>query len=124
MTKAELQKLKMELEKERDAITNELDSFATKNPVVKGDYQARFPETDQTDTPDEKAHSVTDYEGERAIEQNLEVRLKEINETIQKIDQGTYGICNRCQSPIEGKRLEAIPVARFCLSCAKTARFT
>lgn len=119
MTPSEFEKLKEELEKERDTITSELEKFATRNPVVKGDYRSRFPTTDQSDTSDEKAHSVEEFEKERGVEQNLELRLKEINETLDKIQIGTYGVCNRCRSPIEEKRLKAIPVAQFCVSCAR-----
>ncbi len=122
MTGEELQTLKKDLEKERDLILSELERFTDRNPVVKGDYRARFPKFDSTDTPDEKAHNVTDYEEKRAVEQNLELRLKEINETLNNINRGSFGVCHRCQSPIEEKRLKAIPVARFCLSCAKDTR--
>ncbi len=122
MNPKDLQKLKEELEEEKKKIEAELDSFANKNPVVKGDYQARFPSTDQTDTLDEKAHSVTGYEEERAVEQNLELRLKEIGEALKKIEAGAYGVCVKCQVQIEEKRLAAVPVARFCLSCAKIAK--
>lgn len=122
MDPQDLQRLKKELEEEKIKIEAELESFADKNPVVKGDYQARFPLTDETDTLDVKAHSVTGYEEERAIEQNLEMRLKEINETLKKIEAGTYGICVKCLAPIEEKRLMAVPAARFCFPCAKMAR--
>lgn len=122
MDPQDLQRLKKELEEEKQKIETELDSFANKNPVVKGDYQARFPSTDQTDTLDEKAHGVTGYEEERAVEQNLELRLKEIKEALRKIENGTYGVCAKCQAQIEEKRLAAVPVASFCLTCAKTAR--
>lgn len=123
MTPQELQKLKKNLLEETGLIETELDRFATKNPLVKGDYQTRFPKTDQTDTPDEKAHSVTDYEEERAVEQNLEVRLREIKDTLKKISENSYGVCEKCQAQIQEERLQAISVARFCLNCAKKAQF-
>lgn len=122
MDTQDLKRLKQGLEEEKIKIETELESFANKNPVVRGDYQARFPLTDETDTPDVKAHSVTGYEEERAIEQNLELRLKEIDETLKKIEAGTYGVCAKCLAPIEERRLMAVPAARFCLPCAKTAR--
>ena len=118
MTPSESEKLKEELEKERDIITSELESFATINPVVKGDYKSKFPVTNQSDTSDEKAHNVEEFEKERGVEQSLELRLKEINEALHKINSGIYGVCNRCKSPIEEKRLQAIPVAKLCVSCA------
>ena len=73
-------------DKEKEIIEVELGRFTTKNPVVKGDYRAVFPKSDQSDTLDEQAHSVTEYEQDMEIEQNLELRLREINETLAQID--------------------------------------
>lgn len=121
MTPQELKKLKKELLVEKANIEMVLGEFTTENPLVKGDYKSHFHATDQSDTSDEKAHSVTDSEQERAVEQNLELRLREINETIKKIDEDAYGVCEKCSSPIDVRRLKVIPVAKFCVDCAKKA---
>lgn len=122
MDPKELQKLKESLLKEKEVLETELGRIATKNPNIEGDYRAHFHKSDQSDTLDEKAHSITDYEEERAVEQNLELRLKDINETLKRIDDGKYGNCETCQAPITRKRLEVIPVAKFCMDCAEKAR--
>ena len=122
MTPKEQEKLKEMLLTEKEAIENELSGFASKNPVVKDDWQTHFHKSDSSDTQDEKARDVTDYEEERAVEQNLELRLKEINETLEKIEKGSYGVCDKCLSPIDQRRLKVIPVARFCVDCAKKAK--
>ncbi|MBI2063811.1 MAG: TraR/DksA C4-type zinc finger protein [Candidatus Yanofskybacteria bacterium] len=122
MDKKELQKLKKELLVEKANIEKMLGEFTTENPTIKGDYKSHFHSADQSDTSDEKAHSVTDSEQERAVEQNLELRLREINETIKKIDENAYGVCEKCSSPIDVRRLKVIPVAKFCLDCAKKVK--
>lgn len=124
MTPQELKKLKKELLVEKANIEKVLGEFTTENPVVKGDYKSHFHVTDQSDTSDEKAHSVTDSEQERAVEQNLELRLREISETIKKIDENAYGVCEKCSSPINVRRLKVIPVAKFCVDCAQKAILT
>ncbi len=43
--------------------------------------------------------------------------LKKIDETIERIDNGTYGICERCGNEINIKRLEARPVTALCIEC-------
>ena len=43
--------------------------------------------------------------------------LREINDSLARIDEGSYGICSECDEPISKKRLEAIPWARYCISC-------
>lgn len=119
MTPQEIKKLKKALLKEKKILETELNRIATQNPFIKGDYQTHFHKPDPDDTPDEKAHSITDYEEERAIEQNLELRLRELNDTLKKIEEGTYGICDKCHTPINEKRLKVIPIAKLCFDCAK-----
>ena len=43
--------------------------------------------------------------------------LRAVEDAIRRIDNGDYGICASCEDPIEIKRLEAIPWARFCRAC-------
>ena len=43
--------------------------------------------------------------------------LRAVEDAIERIDREDYGICASCEDPIEIKRLEAIPWARFCRSC-------
>jgi sigma-B regulation protein RsbU (phosphoserine phosphatase) len=41
--------------------------------------------------------------------------IAEIDATLQKIDNGTFGLCETCHEPIEAARLERNPLMRFCL---------
>ncbi len=43
--------------------------------------------------------------------------LREIADALHRIDQGTYGVCLECEEPISTKRLDAVPWARFCVTC-------
>jgi DnaK suppressor protein len=49
-------------------------------------------------------------EGER-------MRLQEMDEALDRIEAGTYGICEECGEPIGLKRLEVRPVAKYCVPC-------
>jgi DnaK suppressor protein len=33
------------------------------------------------------------------------------------VERGTYGICHGCEEPISAKRLDAVPWAKYCVSC-------
>lgn len=44
-------------------------------------------------------------------------RLKRINNTLERIKQGKYGICIICNKEIPKARLEAIPYALMCVTC-------
>ena len=45
--------------------------------------------------------------------------LDEINEALDKISDGSYGVCTNCHNKIEKGRLEIIPETTLCSSCAK-----
>ena len=47
--------------------------------------------------------------------------LRAIDRAIECVDDGTYGLCTRCQSPIGEARLRALPFAVCCREC-ETAR--
>jgi DnaK suppressor protein len=44
-------------------------------------------------------------------------QLREVEDALLRIDQGTYGVCHECDEPISSKRLDAVPWAKFCVSC-------
>jgi DnaK suppressor protein len=45
--------------------------------------------------------------------------LKDIDNALDKIANKTYGICEECEENISEKRLEANPVARYCITCKR-----
>ena len=46
----------------------------------------------------------------------VEAELKDIDDALGKLEQGTYGVCEACGKPIDPERLEAKPWARFCVA--------
>lgn len=46
--------------------------------------------------------------------------LKEVVTALQKLEEGSFGSCERCGEAIGEKRLEALPFARFCIGCQRT----
>src|SRR2546421_8163325 len=45
--------------------------------------------------------------------------LRDVVAALQKIDNGSFGSCERCNEPISEKRLEALPFARHCIDCQR-----
>jgi DnaK suppressor protein len=43
--------------------------------------------------------------------------LREVQAALRRIEQGTYGVCYECEEPISAKRLDAVPWAKYCVSC-------
>lgn len=44
-------------------------------------------------------------------------KLQAIDEALDRIEDGTYGICENCESEIGAGRLEALPFTRLCVNC-------
>ena len=42
-------------------------------------------------------------------------KLKEIEDALQRIEEGSYGMCEECGEPIEEGRLKAMPFTRVCI---------
>lgn len=43
--------------------------------------------------------------------------LRQLEEAVERVDDGTYGVCGDCEQPISPKRLEAVPWAKYCITC-------
>jgi len=52
-----------------------------------------------------------------SLNENERMRLQEVDESLDRIENGTYGICEECGGPISLKRLEVRPVAKYCVPC-------
>src|ERR1700745_1060207 len=71
------------------------------------------------DLPDETDLAASE------VNQNLVFKLRDrerqllakIDEAMARIDDGSFGLCQECEEPIEPRRLEARPVSTLCISC-------
>src|ERR1051325_9255030 len=62
----------------------------------------------------EKSHEEWIFLQKNSFDTQL---LRDIEEALERLRDGSYGICAECGMPVSRKRLEAIPWARFCVSC-------
>ena len=76
------------------------------------DYDDHHP----ADTASETYERTKDY----AIDENFREMVEKIDEALRKIDDETYGLCDRCGEPINRERLKAIPYATLCIDCQET----
>jgi len=75
---------------------------------------------------DEKDH-LSDYgdiatlESDRAFHLRIRDRelklIKKIDQAVERIDEGTFGLCERCGDEIGTERLKARPVTTYCIHC-------
>jgi DnaK suppressor protein len=57
-----------------------------------------------------------------AAARSMAAALADVDRALEKLDQGTYGRCDRCGGPIAPERLEAIPSAVLCVTCSAARR--
>ncbi len=101
-----------QLTDERDRLADQLRQLG-RGPGAELDFDEGFADTGQ----------VTAERGEvDALAGTLRETLQEIDDALTKFDAGTYGRCEDCGAEISDARLEAMPMARFCINCASTRR--
>jgi DnaK suppressor protein len=98
-----LSSIRGELEVERARLQDQISALSG------GQYDENFADSGQ----------VAAEQGEnRVLLSQIRDQLAEIERALGKLDDGTYGLCERCAGPISEARLEAVPTARFCIEHA------
>ncbi len=124
MNKDLVSELKGKLDEQKVSLTKELESFAKKDDVPKGDWETRYPNR-ENGTMEEEADEVQEYGNMLPVEYSLELKLKDVNSALAKISRqerdpaaaGEYGRCENCGKEIEEDRLRAVPEAKLCMKC-------
>ena len=85
--------------------------------VTKSERDGR--EADEEATQDIADKAANSYTKEFLFHQSDENRrlLQMVNEALERVKEGTYGLCVSCQGEVQVKRLEAVPWARHCIEC-------
>jgi DnaK suppressor protein len=107
-----LAELKQKLMDEKTRLKTEL-SFFTKTTGTENHYETQM-ENIGTDS-DDSATEVEGYVDNLALESNLESQLKDVNRALEKIEKGTYGVCENTGKEISVARLKVYPAARTAI---------
>ncbi len=106
----DLEKIKEELIKEKEEI--EIILRQMDEEIEKLKHSDEFEISDISEQFEEKQ----DFYVKREI---LTKKLESINKALEKIENGSYGICVKCNSPIEENRLKLDPLTEVCRKCAQ-----
>ena len=70
-------------------------------------------------SPDELDRIQNSYERDYAIGslERQAALMREVQNAIHRLDEGSFGVCASCEEQIHPKRLAALPWARFCIAC-------
>ena len=110
LTEAQLQSVRRALEERRDSFSERVEELG------------RAPEPGTTigfgkrigDGTTEAISRLTDI----GVGRSLEGVLERVTRALEKLDDGTYGVCDGCGQEIPGARLEAMPDSVLCVTCA------
>jgi DnaK suppressor protein len=97
---------------ERQRVSDAIAYLHTENA---GSQDDEVPETGLADT----ATVTLDRELDYSLEENSTRVLDEIDAALRRIDEGTFGTCERCGQAIGVERLEAMPYALKCIDCKR-----
>lgn len=108
MNKRDLLRFKKLLAERKEALVNAMDDTKEQGLGLNSE-----------DLPDEidLASSETDQSMNLRLRDRERILLKKIERTLEKIEEGEFGICESCGEEISVKRLEARPVTDLCIRC-------
>ncbi|MCC6214776.1 MAG: TraR/DksA C4-type zinc finger protein [Polyangiaceae bacterium] len=108
MTKTQLKKFKEMLLARREEIVKRAQQTLDEDMTL-----------DANDLPDEMDLASSEYLQSFTfrLRGREKVFLDKIQKALEKIDEGTFGVCDECGEPISAKRLEARPETTLCIRC-------
>lgn len=112
--KETIERIKSELLIRKKQVLKDLEEISERKSD-KNIHRVKFPEFG--DKTDENAQEIDEYSTNFATDKVLHSTLRDINNTLERMEKGEYGICKYCHNPIDKKRLLARPVASACIKC-------
>ncbi|HXD33982.1 MAG TPA: TraR/DksA family transcriptional regulator [Pyrinomonadaceae bacterium] len=85
--------------------------------VQEAEAYSRERDSEATQDPADMAANAYTKELLVSMSDNDRQLLNLIDESLERMEAGSYGKCVRCESPLPEKRLEALPWARLCITC-------
>jgi len=115
----ELDELRASLEAERETLEEELASHGRVQNEA-GDWEGTSEgfEGEEAD-PNDVADQIEEFSTNVSLVEELEDKHTDVMEALEKMDDGTYGLCEECDKHIEIARLHANPSARTCIEHAE-----
>lgn len=115
-SREELEKFRELLLAERERLEAELEEIESR--AARLDESERANEMSAYDDhPADLASETFEREKDLAIRESVESMIHKVINALEKIDRGTYGMCDACGKPIKKARLKALPFATLCLDC-------
>ncbi len=119
LAKSTLKKFQDQLLEEQERLTELIAERERELEEAKATETAseRNPDPDSADA----ASMKFEYMKELSLERNSIDLLRKVEHALVRVEAGTYGICEVCGEPIPVARIEVLPYATTCVTCARKA---
>jgi RNA polymerase-binding transcription factor DksA len=111
LTRSQLAAFRRLLEAERETVLQRTEVFVADDDAID--------RTSATSGQGETEHTTVDIERRvnRVLEAQARETLAEIDAALARVEDGTYGRCESCNTAIPTERLAAMPATRTCVTC-------
>ena len=110
---AETEKIRVALVERRDELQAEYDQTLSEITELQRDRLADSAGDDQADT----GTKTLEREQEISLANGILERITQVERALERLDEGSYGWCEKCGNPIPVERLAAFPSATLCVTC-------
>jgi len=116
LAKSTVERFRKELVTERDRLLSVISEHEQEMEDARNSETA----ADRSSDPEnaDAGSMRLEYAKELSIERNADDLLHKVEHAIRRIDSGTYGVCEVCGEAIPVARLEILPYATMCVTCA------
>ena len=119
MSSLDTERFRLFLLEKRQAVVEALDYLQKENPGSLEDETGELVSGSADQHMADTATETVDREIDYTLEEHDERLLAAIDEALERIDAGTYGICDNCGAQIAPDRLEAMPWTTLCIDCKR-----
>ncbi|WP_255361587.1 MULTISPECIES: TraR/DksA C4-type zinc finger protein [unclassified Candidatus Frackibacter] len=74
--------------------------------------------------PADQALNTYEREKDLGLRDNEYQLLKQVDDALEQLEEGNYGVCEYCQKKIDPERLEAVPYTTYCRDCREAHDLT
>lgn len=112
---------KLEVEKYKKALMAEKSRLERERHIkAQEEAEAGAELSDYDNHPADSASETYERTKNFALGENFREIIDRIEDALRKIEDGSYGQCDRCGEQIHVDRLKAIPYATFCIKCQES----
>jgi DnaK suppressor protein len=112
-TETEQAELRAALKERLDELVEEQQRYSDSITLAQRERLSDTAGDDQVDS----GSKTVEHEHEVAVADSLSERIRQVSHALERLDEGTYGFCEKCGKPIPAARLAAFPSATLDVGC-------